>query len=144
MVKNSFFNNMWLTAPILGLLVSCGGGGGGGGDSAPSTQSTAAKLADSTAPAAFDFSSYESYVGLSSKVLLSKVPEFVLVNAKATYITVWYVNEDGVREQVYFGNLESIRCQDAVGGLTLRVPGNVPLLHYQIYDATQTSHEVTV
>jgi hypothetical protein len=142
MMKNRFFNNTWLSAPLLGLLVSCGGGGGGG--AAPSAQSTAAKLADSTAPAAFDFSAYDSYVGLSSKVLLSKVPEFVLVNAKTTYVTVWYVNEDGARQQVYFGNLESIRCQDTIGGLTLRVPSNVPLLHYQIYDVTQTSHEVTV
>jgi len=142
MIRKIFFNHMWLSAPILGLLVSCGGGGGGA--STPSAQSAAAKLANGTPPAEFDFSSYEAYVGLSSTTLLSKVPEFALVNAQRTYLTVWYVNEDGVRQQVYFGNLESIRGQDVFGGLTLRVPGNVPLLHYQIYDATQTSHEVTV
>lgn len=144
-------STLYRTSIVAALILStalagCGGGGGGGGSpSVADSQPTAVvRLADSTAPAAFDFSVYESYVGLSSSVLLSRVPSFTVQNADETYVTIWFVNEGGEREQVFFGTVQALRAQDSAGGLTVRVPGNVPVLHYQVYDADQTSPEVLV
>ena len=143
-------DTLFRTSVLVGLILAtaltgCGGGGGSGDTtSAADVQPAAVRLIDSNAPTSFDFSVYQSYVGLTSSVLLSRVPGFTVVNADETYVTMWFVNDGGEREQVFFGTVQTLRTQDSAGGLSVRVPGNVPVLHYQIYDATQTSPEVLV
>jgi len=124
------------------VLASCGGGGG---SSAPeSVLPAAARIADTTAPAQFDFSTFEYFVGVTSRVLVSKVPNFAITDAATTYVTVWYVDAAGERQQMLSSTLQALQALDASGGLQIPVPADVTALTFNLYNAGQTSDEVTL
>jgi hypothetical protein len=114
-------------------LAGCGGGSSGGSGGSPATvKDTSIRLA--VAPAGFGFANFKS-VTRSGQQLLDGVGGFNVTDPRRTYVSLWYVDAAGARQQLAFMSLAGVQALSAAGGLTVTVPSAVTRVNYEIYDA---------
>ena len=127
---------------LAALLSACGGGGGGGDAGPPVAVNTSIKAA--TAPQNFSFSTFKT-TALKSSALLAAATGFTVKNPSKTYIKSWYVDASNQRQQVMFVTLAALQTRESTGGVEIKLPGNVTVLQFEIYDASSNkSGEVFV
>ena len=127
---------------IATLLSACGGGGAGPSAVKPVPVNTAMKAA--TAARNFSFSTFKT-TALKSSALFAAAPGFAVENPSKTYIKSWYVDVSNQRQQVMFVTLAALQTRESVGGVEIKLPGDVMVLQFEIYDSSSNkSGEVFV
>ena len=118
---------------VLAALLSACGGGGGGDAGKEVAVNTAMKAA--TAPQNFSFSTFKT-TALKSSALLAAATGFTVKNPSKTYIKSWYVDASNQRQQVMFVTLAALQTRESAGGVEIKLPGDVTVLKFEIYDAS--------
>lgn len=117
----------------VGVLAACGGGGGsqtaGSNPIAPTTKS----MADTAVPAGFDFAAFRTPTAVRSSALVADASRFS--DPSRTYVSLWYRDASGERQQLAFLTLTALQALDGRGGLSLTLPRDVAAVSYDIYDA---------
>ena len=116
-------------------LTACGGGGGGGGGSASASAGpvVSTALSATTVPKSLkQIGAFAPVIKLRASQLLSDPSRFK--NPKLTYVTVWYEDASGNRQQLLFMRLAALQALEASGGVSLTLPAHVKRLFFQVYD----------
>lgn len=116
-----------------GVLAACGGGGGSQtADSATAVPKTTA-MAETAVPAGFDFATFRTPTAVRSSALVADASRFA--DPSRTYVSFWYRDASGERQQLAFLTLTALQALDGRGGLSLTLPRDVAAVSYDIYDA---------
>ena len=118
---------------LLATTLAACGGGGTGSDPTPAAKDTS--IGSAAAPPSFAYASFKS-VTRTSQQLVDGAGGFSVANAGRTYVSLWYVDSSGRREQLAFMSLAALRALNDAGGVTVSVPADVTRVRYEIYDAT--------
>ncbi len=122
----------WLLM-VLGLAACGGGGGAGSGSSAPTAVVNTALSATTVPKSLKQISAFAPVIKLRASQLLSDPSRFK--NPKLSYVTVWYEDASGNRQQLLFMRLSALQALEAAGGVSLTVPAHVKRLFFEIYDS---------
>ena len=123
----------WAVVGLAGVLAACGGGGGSQTTGSAPVVSAPKAMAETTAPAGFDFASFRTLVAVRSSALVADASRFP--HPSRTYISLWYRDASGERQQLAFLTLTALQALDGRGGLSLTLPRDVATVSYEIYDA---------
>lgn len=113
------------------VLGACGGGSGAEPSAAPAP---ARSLVSITPPAGFDFASVRTTRALFSTELTSKASAGQFTNPAQSYVSIWYPDSHGDRQQLAFMSLKTMQALDAQGGVKLQVPTGINTLSFELYD----------
>lgn len=119
---------------LLALALTGCGGGGGGAASASAGPVVSTALSATTVPKSLkQISAFAPVFKLRASQLLSDPSRFK--NPQLSYVTVWYEDASGNRQQLLFMRLAALQALEASGGVSLTLPAHVKRLFFEIYDS---------